>query len=205
MASFTKYLPKYEAAEGGFQKIESDPGNFNSKGELAGTKYGISARFYETIIGYPPTEADIRAITKAKANAIIKQHFWDKNLGDQIKNQSVAETVIDHAINAGNGVKLAQQTLNHFFGFNLSVDNGMGPKTLAALNSVSSKAFVEEYNRQRKAYYVSIGNDEWVDGWLNRLSKFVYKNTAVSAGVILTLTALTYLGYQYFSNQPNLS
>jgi lysozyme family protein len=190
MANFAAYLPLLQQAEGGFQKLPSDPGNYNSRGELVGTNHGISARFYEDVIKRPPTEADMRAITKATAEPIFKTYFWDKVQADNIKNQSVANTVVDHHVNAGRGVKLAQEVLNSRFGFSLAVDNSMGPKTLAALNQANPAQFVAIYNEARADYYKSIGNSTFLSGWLTRLKKFAYANpgTTISVGALILIS-----------------
>lgn len=183
MASFNTYLPLLEKVEGGFQAIAADPGNYNSKGELAGTNFGISARFYESIIGRPPTYMDMKSITQREAQELYKIHFWDKNLGDQFKSQSVANTVIDHQINSGRGIRLAQQVLNNRFGKRLAVDGVMGPKTLQAINSVSAKVFVDEYNKARANYYKQVNNPTFLNGWLIRLQEFAYSDTfAITTG-----------------------
>lgn len=190
MASFKKYLPKLQQVEGGYQNRSSDPGNFNSLGQNVGTNFGISARFYEQIINRPPSKADMLAITKDEATNLFYTHFWLAAKGDTIKNQSVAETIIDHQINAGNGIKLAQKTINKYFGIAIAIDGIMGTKTLQALNAISAARFVSVFNDERKAYYKSIGNGDWLKGWLKRVEKFTYKN----AGTITAITALAVIG-----------
>jgi len=172
MAIFSAYLPLLQQVEGGFQKNPEDPGNYNSRGELVGTNYGISARFYEGIINRPPSEADIRNIFKSQAASLYRQKFWNKQNANQILSQPMANTVIDHHVNSGRGAKLAQQTLNRHFGFNLGVDNQIGPNTINALNSVNEIRFVELYNEARANYYREIGNATFIEGWLTRLEKF---------------------------------
>lgn len=190
MASFEIYTPLLQQAEGGFQKSPNDPGNYNSLGHLVGTNLGISARFYEGVIKRPPTEADMRALTPAKVKPLFKAYFWDKCQGDYIKNQAIANTVVDHHINAGSGVKLAQQVLNDRFGYNMAEDNGMGPITLKAINEVNPAQFVSIYNEARANYYRSIGNSTFISGWLLRLKKFAYANP----GATLSLGAILLIG-----------
>ena len=186
MARFDIYLPLLQQVEGGFQAIPEDPGNFNSRGELVGTNFGISARFYEDFIGRTPSKIDMKSITKVEAESIYLQFFWNKNLGNKIKSQSVANTVIDHQVNSGRGIRLSQQVLNDRFGKSLAVDGIMGPNTLKALNSVNSEIFVDQYNLARRQYYISIDNPTFINGWLIRLKKFAYSDTfAISSGFIV--------------------
>lgn len=200
MASFIKYLPLLQQVEGGFQKDPDDPGNYNSNGELVGTHFGISARFYESVIGRPPSESDMRAIAKAKAKNLFREKFWDAQNANSIDNQKMANTIIDHQINAGNGVQLAQKTLKNYFGYSLSVDNQIGMETLAALNSVDPKEFVEVFNRQRATYYKNIGNSTFIAGWLRRLKKFAWDTPFISVGLIATLGLVSYFGFQLLKN-----
>lgn len=171
MANFNSYLPLLQQVEGGFQKLSKDRGNYNSRGELAGTNYGISARWYESVLGYPPTEADMRAITKSQAQNLFQVYFWNAQGGNRINNQAVANTIIDHEINAGNGVLIAQRVLNRYFGFRLAEDDAIGPNTLNAINSVDPSGFVEKYNEARADHYRSL-NSTFLGTWLNRLKKF---------------------------------
>ena len=117
MADFYSYLPLLQQVEGGFQKLSNDRGNYNSRGELAGTNYGISARWYESVLGRPPAEADMRAITKSQAQELFKKYFWNAQGGNLINNQAIANTIIDHEINAGNGVLIAQRMLKPLLRF----------------------------------------------------------------------------------------
>lgn len=201
MASFLKYLPLLKQVEGGYQNNPDDPGNYNSLGQLVGTNFGISARFYEGIIGYPPTKEDMLSITETNAKNIFRDYFWNAQNANKINSQAVANTIIDHQINAGNGVILAQQTLNRYFGKNLAEDNQIGPLTLAALNSVSAKLFVEIYNERREDYYRNIGNQTFLAGWLKRLEKFAYDHSAaISVGIMFTTILTGFVSYQLLKN-----
>ena len=100
----------------------------------------------------------------------------------------MAQTIIDHHVNAGNGAKLAQELLNDEFGFNVSEDNQIGPESLSALNSVNPRLFVELYNELRKQHYLKVNNSTFLEGWLIRLRKFAYNNPKrTSIGVVIGL------------------
>ncbi|WP_299673249.1 glycosyl hydrolase 108 family protein [uncultured Tenacibaculum sp.] len=155
MASYELFKNSIEQAEGGYQNFKKDEGNKNSKGERVGTNHGISARFYEQIIGKPPTVEDMLAITKFEAHILFKNEFWDKSKADQINSQAVAETIVDHAINAGNGAagEVVQTTLNKYFNKNLIVDKSIGNKTVQAINSVNSNQLFEKLSIARLEDY----------------------------------------------------
>lgn len=174
-ASYDTYTPLLQNVEGGYQAHPNDPGNYNSLNQLVGTNYGISARFYEGIINRPPTVADMMAITRTMSIDLMRL-FWNACRGSDINDQYVANTIVDHHINSGGGIRLAQSTLNTYFKKSLVTDNKMGPLTLAAINSVNAVKFVEKYNLERAKYYKSIGNQSFYDGWINRLKKFNHPN-----------------------------
>lgn len=151
MASYDLFKSSIEQAEGGYQNLKKDAGNYNSKGERVGTNHGISARFYENVIGFPPSVEDMKAITKAEAHILFKNEFWDKVKADYINDQAVAETIVDHAINAGVGAagEVVQTTLNKQFGKSLAIDRSIGSKTVQAINSVPPKPLFEELSIAR--------------------------------------------------------
>lgn len=172
MANYALFEPAIKRAEGGFQILPSDPGNYNSLGELVGTNYGTSAIFYEDILGRPPTIADMKAITQNYAHNLFKIHFWDKLQGDFIISQKVAETLADHAINAGNGsaIKVIQKTLNTYFGNNLAVDGGLGSLTLTAINSVPENDLFLAFSKERILDYNTKNNcDDFCPIWHDRV------------------------------------
>ena len=176
MAIFDLYIPLLLQVEGGFQNNSADQGNYNSLGQLIGTFRGISARFYEQVIKRPPTVSDIKSITKQQATDIYRKYFWDALKGNQINSQAIANTVIDHHVNSGQGVRLAQRVLNQHFHKNLQTDNSMGNLTLSALNSVNEYVFVTKYNEARADYYKSLSNSStFLNGWLRRLESFAIK------------------------------
>jgi len=199
-ATFQAFYPTLSELEGGFQKIASDPGNYNSLGQLVGTKYGISARFFEDHYGYPPTEDDIRSITKEEAKDLYLYNFWNANKANQINSQAVANTIIDMQVSSGRGIRIAQEVLRDEFGATkpngdpISVDGIVGNNTLNALNSVDPAQFVNEYNYARTQYYLSIGNDEWIDIWLKRVKRFSVRNSgliSISGFFFLTFVGLS--------------
>ncbi|WP_417885340.1 glycoside hydrolase family 108 protein [Zunongwangia sp.] len=201
-ASFEAYSPMLQQVEGGYQNNRHDPGNKNSLGEYVGTNHGISARWYENILGYPPSKADMLAITKSYAKQLFLKYFWQQNQGDRILSQAIANTIIDHEVNAGNGVQLAQRCLNDHFGYHLDDDDVMGNETLTAINSVNPTKFVRLYNEYRKKHYQNLSNSpEFLSGWLKRLQKFAVSNPSFSIGSVLVVATIGYFIYQGLTQQ----
>ena len=172
MASFTQAYNLVADAEGGYQQYSQDSGNYNSLGQLVGTNWGISAPVYETYLGYPPSSDDMRSMTKSTAKAIYKSRFWDSILGDQIRNQSVANILFDGHVNHGrHGIRIAQRVLG------VDDDAVVGPITLKALNNANPTQFVRDYAQARKDFYRYLASSNpsqqiFLNGWLNRLKMF---------------------------------
>lgn len=183
MADFQKYIPILKQVEGGYQNLAGDKGNYNSLGQRVGTNFGISARFYEGIIGRPPTVADMKAIKFSDALVIYKKYFWDDVHGDQLNSQAVANLVADHAINGGEGSigKIVQRILVNQFGKELVIDGDIGPATAAAMNSVDQKKLFDLIKEGRRIYYET-RDSEFVDTWLDRLNNFNYFVTEKKKG-----------------------
>lgn len=179
MANFYTYLPLLQNIEKGFQKHAKDFGNYNSLGQLVGTNYGIAATTYELWIKRPPTEQDMRSMNKETAIQILKNWYWNVLKGDSITNQSIAEIIVDHGINAGVGraAKLVQSVLNNKFNYSLSIDGVIGNNTLRALNTVNQELLHKEYKKARENYYATLGG-EFYDGWIDRLNQFSFKKKA---------------------------
>lgn len=175
MANFKLFIPILQKIEGGYQNFVADKGNYNSLGQRVGTNFGISARFYEDIIHRPPTVADIKAITKERAEQIYKTNFWDSVQGDNMSNQSIANIITDHAVNSGVGTigKMVQRILVNDFGKSLSIDGNVGQKTITAINSVNQPVLFDKIKVARANYYNGLGG-EFLNSWLTRLKKFTY-------------------------------
>ena len=176
MANFNLFIPILQRVEGGYQNLVADKGNYNSLGQRVGTNYGISARFYEDIIGRPPTVSDMKAITKDEAKAIYKKYFWDDVQGDSLINQSVANVIADHAVNGGEGSigKIVQRILVNDFKKPLTIDGDIGPKTAQTINSVDQKLLFDKIKGARASFYYALGGD-FVDAWINRLASFSFE------------------------------
>ena len=78
---------------------------------------------------------------------IIKTLFWDKWKADEIKDQSVANAVVDWMWASGNyGITIPQRLLG------VAQDGIVGKKTIAALNAQDPKGFFEEIQKARLKY-----------------------------------------------------
>lgn len=125
------------------------------------TKYGISFNFLKhTSVDVADfdhdgklTENDVRVMTFAEARKLYEPNFWKPVHGDEIVDQYVANKVYDLAVNAGvsQATALVQRAL-FCCGVNIVEDRQFGPKTLAALNSVDVKTFIDSFRRALVAF-----------------------------------------------------
>lgn len=111
------------------------------------------------------------------ALAVSQGHYraveWAQVKGDQIADQTLANHLLDMAVNAGiaGAVKLLQATINDSTGGSLDLDGVMGPETLAAANA--HPALATAYRAARIGYYVAesfrASGKAWLGTWLGRL------------------------------------
>ncbi|UOB18585.1 glycoside hydrolase family 108 protein [Abyssalbus ytuae] len=196
MANFYSYLPLLLQAEGGYQKHPSDTGNYNSLNQLVGTNYGISAPVYEKWIGYPPSEKDMKNMSKNIAIEIYKAWYWNAVSASSINNQSVANILVDHAVNAGAGSagKIVQKILVYDFDKKITIDGAIGPQTIKAINSVNPELLHKHILKARENFYENIGG-VFKDGWLKRLKKFVYEKKNVLGVGLFAVSLIAFLIY----------
>ncbi|MBE3139032.1 MAG: secretion activator protein [Thermoplasmata archaeon] len=163
MAEWEKCYSKTLKFEGGFQKIFNDRGNWTGgsigKGDLKGTKYGISAKSYPHL--------DIESLTKDDAIEIFRRDYWNKLRLTDIDSNRVAWKAFDIAINCGCGTaaKILQRSVD-------VVDDGIvGNITLEAVNKSDNTRLLREMVRRQQEHYLNIHDDEndWAfKGWMIR-------------------------------------
>lgn len=94
--NFDACMPFIFREEGGFTQDRRDPGNWTGgkvgKGQLKGTKFGISAKTY-------PGE-DIARLTRARAAVLYRRDFWNACRCGEL-GSGVDLVVMDVAVNAG--------------------------------------------------------------------------------------------------------
>jgi lysozyme family protein len=98
-----------------------------------------------------------------------KTTFWNRIRGDDIKEQAIAETIFNFAVNTGVGVaaKLAQVIVG------VTPDGAIGAKTVERLNICTPEKFVPTYALAKIQRYADICNknrtqSRFLLGWINR-------------------------------------
>lgn len=174
MANFEIAYQLTAGHEGGYQNHPNDTGNYNSAGQNVGTNWGINAQVYEAHIGHPPTEADMRSMSRSVAKQIYRAKYWDSIRGDQIADQQLANIWYDGRVNHGyTGTKLMQRVLN------VPDDGHVGPVTLGAVNATDPRPTFYAYRQKRIDFYHYLANNRpglsvFLTGWLRRINSFEY-------------------------------
>ncbi|NNP74200.1 secretion activator protein [Acinetobacter defluvii] len=160
--TFDEAFKRLIGHEGKFTNDRNDRGNWTTgiigKGELKGTKYGISAMTYPDL--------DIRNLSLEKAKAIYKRDWWDKINADQIDSAIIFQ-VWDFAVNAGMGT--AKRKLQKAVG--VAEDGIIGKHTIQAINDTEINDVLLKFNAERLRYYTSLNTwNLYGKGWTLRVA-----------------------------------
>ena len=163
MANFLEAIEKIRKYEGGYVDSPHDFG-----GE---TNHGISKRQYP--------ELDIKALTWEDARAIYRRDYWDRLRLSEVRDQAVADELMDIAVNQGTpyAVVSVQHMLNLLVPGepSLKEDGLMGPKTMDAVNQYQfPRTLVKALNGMQFLRYARIceeNSDQEYNfrGWLERV------------------------------------
>jgi lysozyme family protein len=176
MADVKKFEPFVLKWEGGAKYT-------NSKIDRGGaTKYGITIATWRTV-GYDKNgdgkidENDVKLITEEDFKKVLKKNFWDKWKADQIKNQKVAEILVDWLWASGKwGIIKPQQLLG------VKADGIVGKHTLAAVNNYpNQRQLFDAIKSARKAYIDKVIKNDPRQiahkvGWYNRINSITFED-----------------------------
>lgn len=151
--------------EGGLSLDPEDKGNWTGgevrKGELVGTKFGISAAAYPTL--------DIRNLAWRDAVEIYRRDYWVRAGCDRLPPR-LAVAVFDMAVNHGvsNAVKMLQETVG------TTKDGVFGPKTAAAARALDQDSVLVDLLALRLEFYRALKTyARYGKGWTRRTLKLL--------------------------------
>ena len=154
-------------SEGGFVNHPSDPGGM--------TNLGVTKATWENWVGRESDEKEMRGLTPEKVEPLYKKKFWDACRCDELPS-GIDYLVFDFAVNAGPGRSI--KTLQTAVG--TTPDGGIGPITLAAVNSFSEPELIEKFSQAKEDFYRSLNTfDTFGKGWLNRVAAVKIKATSM--------------------------
>ena len=118
-----------------------------------------------------------RDFSKAEALKIHREQFWNRYHGNAFESQELAEVLIDHLINAGEGQNRAN--IKAFEAIVGAKQDGI--LSLEDIQKANNFIFPEQvvniYVKYRILYYKSRRNPEYQRGWISRaMSFFIYSN-----------------------------
>ncbi len=172
------------AREGGYVNDPDDPGGATNFGVTIHTmrRLGVDLDGDGRV-----TAADVRRLTRARARAILIEHYFTRPRIAELP-EVLHATVFDMQVNAGaQAVKLLQRLLNDM-GEPVAVDGVIGPQTIGAAQRAHAKApghFADAYGIARRNYYYRLADrrpasrkyarrrDGGKGGWIVRAETFI--------------------------------
>ena len=161
MSNFDECLKLILHHEGGYVNHPKDPG-----GE---TNMGVTKRVYEKwCMENDLQQKDMKDLEFNDVAPIYKENYWDRVKADQLP-AGLDLCVFDWAVNSGTG--RAAKKLQGMIG--TTVDGGIGPNTLKALNAYVQieglESTIATYTDIRQNFYVSLSTfDTFGKGWTRR-------------------------------------
>ena len=169
MANHKILIPFILRWEGGFVNDPHDRGGATNKGVTMATWKNYCRRHTKLA-----TVDTLKKISDAEWEDIFKSMYWDRAKGDRIKDQSVANIIVDWLWNSGTlAIRHTQRILG------VTADGMIGPNTLAAINAWSGKALFEAIQQDRISCYhyradTKPSQRKYLRGWLNRANAMIY-------------------------------
>jgi len=192
VADFKTYYPKLLKWEGGYASADFA----KKQGDKGGETYlGIARNYNPNWDGWRMIDAYVQKNGEPKWNSHIpdpaidasaqsmsKQLYWDKLKLDSVKNQSLAEFIMDYGFNSGLGtpVKAIQGILG------LNKDGVMGNDTINKINTADTDKLFSALQQNRVNLISGLKfSDQVKGGLLNRAKSFAYdhKGIAIATGV----------------------
>lgn len=140
--TFSAYMPQLFKHEGGYVDHPRDPGG--------ATNLGITLATLREWRGQPVSKADVRALTKAEAERIYKDRYWNRIGGDGLL--------------AGPDAML----------FDVAVNSGVGRarQWMPLIQGKDAVAGVKAIGARRRAFFRSLPTfDVFGKGWMRRVNE----------------------------------
>lgn len=173
MADIKKLAPFILKWEGGFVNDPLDKGGATNMGVTIGTWRSVG---YDKDGDGDIDVDDLRLLdTKDVIERVLRPHYWNRWRADEIKNQSVANILVDWVWASGaHGIRRPQRILG------VTVDGIVGPKTIAAVNSMDPMELHFRIKNDRIKFIDEIceknpSQERFRRGWLNRINSLVFE------------------------------
>lgn len=190
MATFEKSQKIVGLNEGGYQNDPDDDGNWYM-GVLIGTNWGIAAPTLAGFLGRTPTVAEMKNLSRATAELILRRNFWEKNNFDKLDNQSVATMLYDGAVNHGvSGMRLLAEKALSRLKHPLIYYKVFTVEGINLMNKLNQKDLFYAIKEARANRYKASPKKKYINGWLNRLERIKYSPESGSSNMLMYTTLL---------------
>lgn len=173
MANIDKLAPFILRWEGGFVNDPVDKGGATNMGVTIGTWRSVG---YDKDGDGDIDVDDLHLLDKKDViERVLRPHYWNRWRADEILNQSVANILVDWVWASGtHGIKRPQRILG------VTADGIVGPKTLAAVNSMDPMELHFRIKNDRIKFIDEIcqrdpSQERFRKGWMNRINALVYQ------------------------------
>lgn len=157
--------------EGGFVNDPKDRGGATNRGVTIAT---WKAQGYDKDGDGDIDVQDLKLITAKDATDIMRRNYWNRWRADDIKDQSIANILVDWLWSSGKpAITLVQEMLK------VKADGIVGPKTIVALNDQWQSTFFEKIKTRRRQYIDRViannpSQKRFQAGWYRRLNAINY-------------------------------
>ena len=159
LSNFNRSLLLLLQHEGGYVNHPSDPGGM--------TNLGVTAKVWESWVGHPVDEKQMKALTSDDVAPLYKRKYWDACRANELVS-GLDYAVFDCAVNSGVGraVKLLQGCVG------VTVDGGIGPATMAAVNQADPTSLIEDFSNARLNFLRALNTwSTFGRGWERRVNE----------------------------------
>ena len=173
MADIYQLAPFILKWEGGFVNDPVDKGGATNMGVTIGTWRSVG---YDKDGDGDIDVNDLHLLTREDViERVLRPHYWNRWRADEILNQSVANILVDWVWASGtHGIKRPQRILG------VTADGIVGPKTIAAVNSMDAMELHFRIKNDRIKFIDEIcrrdpSQERFRKGWMNRINALVYQ------------------------------
>lgn len=158
--SFDESLELLLKHEGGYVKHPRDPGGT--------TNLGVTKATWESFIGHPVTDDDMKNLTKEDVAPLYRERYWNVVHADDLPI-GVGYAVFDTAVNSGpsRAVRFQQTVVG------TAEDGKIGAKTIQAAKAyVDKEGLVKKYSEKRLEFLRGLDTwDTFGKGWTRRVTE----------------------------------